>query len=58
MDGVQGGVVETIPPSVGLPVWGTAVRLCQPSAPLRNGADEKPAGLEEPPTYFGVWVCS
>lgn len=58
MDWVQGRVVETILPSVELPVLGMAVKFYQthplssPPTP-RNRADEKPAGLEGPPTCFG-----
>lgn len=42
--GCREGVVETIPPSVGLPVLGTAVKVVSkpPPALLGNRADEKP----------------
>lgn len=42
--GCREGVVETISPSVGLPVLGTVVKvvLKQPPAPPGNRADEKP----------------
>lgn len=58
MDWVQEGVVETIPPSVWLPVLEMAERFNQTPAPLGNRADKKPAGQEEPPTYSVVWVGS